>query len=323
MMKKSLLKFLTRFAVSSSVNMETEMNWKTEKVKYKSLALFFLVSFTWTWVFWSLFIFKILQLPQGTGTSSMNLREMGFILPVILVSPFGPSIAAFVMSYVDNGREGINSLWSSFKQFKLTKTWLIITILTYPAIFLFMRLTSAIFFIIPQPTPIWINNPLIILAPFIASILHGGLSEEFGWRGYALPRLQARFNATQASLILGFFEGLWHVPLVFWVGDSRYGMSIPLLIVWQMIATFYRTWVFNNTNGSILAAVLFHAMGNTASDIAPINVPSLSWFPRYRFVPSYVLIVFIGYLLLIISIYGYKDLRKYNKTESMASRLEE
>jgi membrane protease YdiL (CAAX protease family) len=290
--------------------MNKERHWKTESIEVRKLASFFLISFAWTWAFWSPFILNVLQLPEGVGTSSVKLGEMGLILPFIFVSPFGPTIAAFVMSYIGDGRDGVRMLWGRFSNSGLSRTWLIVAIVFYPLIFLFLRLSSGIFYQVSQPTPVWISNPLIILAPFIASILHGGFSEEFGWRGYALPRLQSRFNATQASLILGFFEGLWHVPLVFWVGDARYGMSVPLLILWQMTATFYRTWIFNNTNGSVLAAVVFHAMGNTASDIVPINVPSIPWLPRFRFVPPYVFLVFLGFLTMMVGVYGFKDMRR-------------
>lgn len=295
--------------------MHQKENWKTESLEPRNLALFFIIAFAWSWALWSPFILNILQLPEGTGTSSVNLVELARVLPIILVSPFGPTIAAFVMSYLENGREGVRSLWRRFRYGFFSRKWFIILVFFYPALFLLQRLSSAIIFNVNQPTPVWAGNPLIILAPLIASILHGGLSEEFGWRGYALPRLQSRYNATQSSIILGLLEGLWHVPLVFWVGDARFGMSIPLLILWQMIATFYRTWIFNNTDGSILAAVLFHAMGNTASDIAPINLPVIPWLPRFKFVSPYILFVFTGVVLLILGFYGYKDMRKYDKMQ--------
>jgi membrane protease YdiL (CAAX protease family) len=295
--------------------MKNEGNWKREDLGAKNLILFFIIAFAWTWIFWSPFILNILQLPAGTGTSNVNLGDIGLILPIILASPFGPTIAAFLMSYRNEGREGISQLWKQFRDSKPTNTWLVITLVFYPTIFLFLRLSSAIIFSVPQPTPVWIENPLIMLAPFAASTLHGGLSEEFGWRGYALPRLQSKFNATQASIILGLIEGLWHVPLVFWVGDARYGMSIPLLILWQMIATFYRTWIFNNTDGSILAAVLFHAMGNTASDIAPINLPSFPWLPRFKFVPLSLLIVFAAIVFSILAVFGSENMIRKSKPE--------
>ena len=49
---------------------------------------------------------------------------------------------------------------------------------------------------------------------FLATALYGGpLGEEAGWRGFALPRLQKRFDPLLASVILGAFWGLWHLPL--------------------------------------------------------------------------------------------------------------
>ncbi len=300
--------------------MNTEANYKTRDLEPGNLALFFVTAFAWTWAFWSPFILGILRLPMGTGTPNVDLGEMGLILPIILVSPFGPTIAAFVTSYLSEGREGPRRLWRRFRDCKPSKTWLIITLAFYPAIFLLIRVSSATIFNVPQPTPAWTDNPLIILAPLAASVLHGGLSEEFGWRGYALPRLQSRLNATQASMALGLMEGLWHVPLVFWVGDARYGMSIPLLILWQTIATFYRTWIYNNTEGSLLAAVLFHAMGNTASDIAPINIPSIPWLPRYKFVPLPLLIVFSAIVLVIVGVYGPEDMIRKNKSDSKGTK---
>jgi membrane protease YdiL (CAAX protease family) len=62
-----------------------------------------------------------------------------------------------------------------------------------------IRVSSATIFNVPQPIPVWTDKPLIILAPFAASVLHGGLSEEFGWRGYALPILQPPLLALETS----------------------------------------------------------------------------------------------------------------------------
>ncbi len=54
--------------------------------------------------------------------------------------------------------------------------------------------------------------PLLILGP---------LSEELGW-GYALDRLQTRWDALTSSLILGVIWSLWHLPLFYIVGTSQY-----------------------------------------------------------------------------------------------------
>jgi membrane protease YdiL (CAAX protease family) len=50
---------------------------------------------------------------------------------------------------------------------------------------------------------------------FLYSVIFGGLSEEPGWRGYALPRLHARFNPLVSSLILGVIWAVWHTPARF------------------------------------------------------------------------------------------------------------
>jgi membrane protease YdiL (CAAX protease family) len=92
--------------------------------------------------------------------------------------------------------------------------------------------------------------PLMIVGLMASS----PLLEEFGWRGFALPALQARWNALTSSVVLGLAWGLWQLPLFVAFGDSL--VRSLLLIVPQ---TVLMTWVFNRTGGSMLLALLFHA----------------------------------------------------------------
>jgi membrane protease YdiL (CAAX protease family) len=62
--------------------------------------------------------------------------------------------------------------------------------------------------------------PLIILGP---------LSEEIGWRGYALDRLQTKWNALESSLMVGLVWGLWHGPLFYMVGTSQHELAMPFV----------------------------------------------------------------------------------------------
>jgi membrane protease YdiL (CAAX protease family) len=116
------------------------------------------------------------------------------------------------------------------------------------------------------PFLIWPDQPWNFIPPLIFNgLIHGGRSEEFGWRGYVLPRFQAKWNALVSSLVLGAIWGAWHLPLL------KAGMSsqnsVAELILWQTLVSIFFTWVFNNTNGSVLAVVLFHAMANGSGDI--------------------------------------------------------
>src|SRR5262249_31607924 len=88
------------------------------------------------------------------------------------------------------------------------------------------------------------------------------IGEEPGWRGYALPRLQERFGPLPASLILGTLHAGWHLP-VFLVPAIGLGpLSLSFVVTWLpgvWATTVLWTWIFNNTKGSILIAVLQHS----------------------------------------------------------------
>ncbi len=109
------------------------------------------------------------------------------------------------------------------------------------------------------------SNPMVVIfAPLVILFTAGPLQEEFGWRGYALPRLQRSYNALVSSLILGVVWWLWHLPLVFIPGKFMVN-DLPLfglLGVEIILTSILFTWIYNNSGGSVLAALLFHTMMN-------------------------------------------------------------
>lgn len=97
-------------------------------------------------------------------------------------------------------------------------------------------------------------------------LISGGINEETGWRGFVLPRLQARFPVIGAIAIVWFFWALWHLPY-----DLGTGTPLESILVNRIIFNFawavLFAWVYNRTGGSLLAPALFHpsmnAFGNT------------------------------------------------------------
>ena len=90
------------------------------------------------------------------------------------------------------------------------------------------------------------------------SLVLGPLSEEFGWRGYALDPLQSKWSALAASLVLGVFWLFWHTPEFFMAGiptgEIVSGIVPFLTFAADVIAmAVLYTWVFNNTRRSILS----------------------------------------------------------------------
>lgn len=274
--------------------------FKADVFQSRNLVWFFLISFGWTWFWWGLFIFGVLKMPKGIGTPEMDLATAGPILLIVILSPFGPTIAGFLVTARTEGKAGVKRLWKRFWNRNISWKWLLVILLFFPVKNLILRYSSLIFAGTSQQPFNWLTQPWMILPPFIASILNGGLSEEFGWRGYALPRFQAKWNALTAALVLGLIEGCWHIPLIIMPGDERFGILIPVLVFPYFATGIFRTWVFNNTGGSILAAVLFHAAGNTAGWAVPANVPS----------QVFADLIYSGLAVVVVLIFGPKNLIK-------------
>jgi len=99
---------------------------------------------------------------------------------------------------------------------------------------------------------------LLVLFP-LTLLIGGPLGEEPGWRGYALPRLQTGRSALTASLILGALIALWHLPLLLTSEEPvPAGAFFPEIIAGMIVIS----WVYNNTQGSVLLAALIHTSHN-------------------------------------------------------------
>ncbi|MEO8685917.1 MAG: CPBP family intramembrane glutamic endopeptidase, partial [Devosia sp.] len=111
----------------------------------------------------------------------------------------------------------------------------------------------------------------------IYNIVTFGIGEEAGWRGFALPRLQARFSALTATAILFVIWACWHLPL-FAYRPGYLGMDIGGIAGWLVsLATgaILLTALFNASRGSILAVALFHAsidVAFTSAGLSPIAI---------------------------------------------------
>ena len=112
----------------------------------------------------------------------------------------------------------------------------------------------------------WYN----IFSMMLFLIIFAGLGEEFGWRGFLIPRLQIRHSALVTSLIIGIAHTLWHLPKFFVEGQSQYEWVqevgfLPAFLGYAVFVTAWAvqmTWVFNNTKGSVLLSAVIHGAGN-------------------------------------------------------------
>jgi membrane protease YdiL (CAAX protease family) len=257
-----------------------------------------------TWAFFGL-AFAISWLLWLPGV----LRSNGFDnLPEIVGLPgmfavFGPAIAAFILIGRESGRAGVGRLLRRAIDARFNKVWLLPTILVMPVIGL---LTVGILVLLGEEWPDW-TAPTAVIAlgtTFYILFLGGGL-EEFGWRGYALDRMQNGKNAVVASLVLGFFWGLWHLPLFFTEGTVQAKAAIPIweFVLQQMVLAVLYTWLYNNTRGSLLIAILFHTAGNAAAALLPPTFETE--LGRWM---NFILLLVAA--LIVVAVWGWQTLRR-------------
>lgn len=110
---------------------------------------------------------------------------------------------------------------------------------------------------------------VFVLLSFLEGFLKsGGVNEESGWRGFALPRLQARYPVIVATAIVWLFWALWHLP--YDLGNSvPVGHILLNRLFYNFLWSVYFAWVYNRTRGSILAPALFHPSMNTFGNLLP------------------------------------------------------
>lgn len=269
------------------------MNFNEEK---KNLLLFFIISFMISWLLW-----------MPSILVSVGIISPGPIQILGNFAIFGPFIAAFVLSSIKAEKGEVKRLFLSGWNFKFKKIWIIALFIPIFASGLALVLVS----IIEPLNRLQYATPLIMWVPnFILYYFIGGpFTEEYGWRGYALDRLQSKFNALYSSLILGLIWGLWHIPLFFIEGSVQNESSIPIyeFVLLQMVLSILYTWILNNNrdkegNVNIFLAIMFHAMGNVSSMIFPYWVTGLGRW-----------ILFIINLIIVVVVcmtYGIKNLTK-------------
>jgi membrane protease YdiL (CAAX protease family) len=209
-----------------------------------------------------------------------NMESMGDFLRTGLVNTqhilisilfflgvFGPFIAAIITLLVEGNKTNLKNFFKSIVKVKVGIKWYLIVILlpiivsaiAAGIILLFFRSARV------DLDPIFTLKALIPF--FIYQIFTSGL-EEPGWRGYALPKLQEKYDANKSSWIIGVIWAVWHFPfMVYLYYPAGIFILIPTLLGFTMSiianAIIY-TWVYNNTK-SVFLCILMHSIFNLSA----------------------------------------------------------
>lgn len=217
-----------------------------------ALLLYFVGAYTWTWAF------NLVKILAQRDIVSVPLP---FIV-LDIAAGLGPLVAALVVASYEAGSAGRRALLAQIVRWRVPGRWYAIAVfgpvmLTAVAFALWLATGGS-----PPPTEAlaqWTRLPVF----FVYILLFGGgVDEELGWRGYALPRLQQRFGAPFASVILGVAWAGWHIPAWFTPGSGQDAISFPVFVVNVTAATILFASLYNTTGGSLPVVILAHTVFN-------------------------------------------------------------
>ncbi len=204
--------------------------------------------------------------------TNQNSIQLSLFIPTTILGAIFP---AFIISRAFSSVEGVRAYLGSIIKPRGKIIWYLVAIFSFPLIHLFGNLITGIINREAWPSFGGFNINLVSVACitfFSVFFFTGGVNEESGWRGFAIPRLQIKYNPLIACLVVWFFHMIWELP-----GDVIFsGSSWPAMsrLVWMPSWSVLFVWVDNRTNGSILAPVLFHASMNAMNPLMGVFPPT-------------------------------------------------
>lgn len=180
--------------------------------------------------------------------------------PVVILGVWGPTLSAIIITGMFYGKDGLKRFFRRF-QFKKGLKWFL------PLLGFFLVIGFAGRFIGSAVAGLqfdprfwgWAWVAQVMIAQFVIA----GLGEEFGWRGFALQRLQHLMAPLKATLVVALVHLLWHMP-TYWLGQGMHNVPLIWAAIFVVPWTILFTWAYNRSQGSILVSVFFHStMGAT------------------------------------------------------------
>jgi membrane protease YdiL (CAAX protease family) len=188
---------------------------------------------------------------------------------LVLVGAYAPALVALVLTARNEGSVGVSALLDGILRWQVSARWYVFAAGYVAAI----KLTAAIVHrLIAGSWPAFGSESVYLVLLAIAFSTPFQAGEEIGWRGYALPRLTARFGLARASLLLGLIWAVWHLPQFFIVEADTYGQSFTVFVIQVVALSVAMAWLYARTNGSLLLVMLMHSAVNNSKDIVPSAV---------------------------------------------------
>lgn len=247
---------------------------------------YFITAFTISWL--GAFLLVASKLLSGQPIAKMD----GILMfPIMII---GSATSSIILTAITEGKTGLRNLQARMGKWKVPVKWYLIELLIPPCLIMIVLLLLKNFV---SPT----------FAPhfFLLGLLFGipaGFLEEIGWTGFAFPKLLLRYSFLKASIILGIMWGLWHLPVIDFLGAaSPHGYYLfPFGLSFIAAMTAVRVlicWIYTHTRSILLAQFMHMVSTGSLVIFGPSEVSSAQetlWYGLYAILLwATVLIVFV------------------------------
>lgn len=265
-------------------------------MKRHPLASYFAMAYGFAWLLWV----PLLMLSQdGLGVLPFTAPA----IPLVILGGFAPGAAAILVTALVDGKAGVARLLRRCLQWRVGIRWYLVAFLI-PILFL----VTSILLGALQPQALLQKWPLLLtfypLDLVIQTVVAGGLGEEPGWRGFALPRLQSAFGPLPAALFVGVLHACWHIPLFFVRVLSQSHFNFLLYLLTAVGVSVLLTWIYNNTGGALLILMVLHEAQDTTSSLSLRIAPA--YLDRTL---AYAVVYGVIALVILISTRGFLSYR--------------
>jgi membrane protease YdiL (CAAX protease family) len=249
-----------------------------------------------------------LTIPLWVIEPMVKVKGLPLDVPITdLIATFTPLIAACIFVYKEEGTIGIKRLLKRIFDFPRIKQkiWYLPVIFLMPIIYL---LIYGVMQLLGLPLPVGVDIPFLKIAVISVAIFIAAAGEEVGYMGYAVDTMQERWGALTAAITMGLVWAIWHYPSIIQQGHNL------IWIVWGTLGTvgvrILIVWLYNNTEKSVSACIIFHSMANIGRILFPKdqNHNPLVDYPDVHY--SIIAITAV----IVIFLWGSKTLARYRYT---------
>ncbi len=174
-----------------------------------------------------------------------------FALALAGLSAFGPLLAALVVARRQRALRDVFGRW------RANPLWMVLALFTPMALHL---VANGLEVALGGTPAQWLYLPAT--GEHIAALVVFSIGEEFGWRGFAHPRLVAQHGSVKGTLLLGLLWGLWHLGYQVQPDGTVDSLRFALMLVELPLYSLVIAWVFERANRSMAVAIAFHAGGH-------------------------------------------------------------